>query len=323
MNNIKIIGYGSCMPSNIVTNEDLSKIIDTSDEWISKRTGIKERRISKGESTSDLAIAAAKNALDVAGISASEIDLIIVATSTSDCFFPSTGCTVQSGIGATNATSFDLAGACTGFIYATDVAIQYLKAGRFKNALIIGAEVMSKVIDWNDRGTAILFGDGAGAVVMTVTDEPKITKVYTKSDGTKSEVLKLKAVPIIDMYENVKTIDRSTMTMNGQEVFKFACNVIIETIDALLANTSVKLEDVDYIVLHQANSRIIEYVSNKVNINIEKFFMNLDKYGNTSAASIPIALDEMYKKNILKSGHKVMLIGFGGGLTWGGVLLEL
>ncbi|HCC06894.1 MAG TPA: 3-oxoacyl-ACP synthase [Clostridiales bacterium] len=323
MKNIKIIGYGSCTPSNVVTNHDLSEIIDTTDEWISKRTGIKERRISKGESTSSLAIAAAKKALNVAGITAAELDLIIVATSTPDCFFPSTGCIVQSEIGAINATSFDLAGACTGFVYATDVAIQYLKTGRFKRALVIGAEVMSKIIDWNDRGTAILFGDGAGAIVITTTDEKKITEVYTKSDGTKSEVLKLPAVPIIDMYDNVKVIDRSIMTMNGQEVFKFACNVIIETIDELISKSNIKLEDVDYIVLHQANSRIIEYVSNKVNINIEKFFMNLDKYGNTSAASIPIALDEMYGKNMLKSGQKLMLIGFGGGLTWGGILLEL
>ena len=323
MKNIKVLGNGSSLPPNIVTNDDLSKIIDTTDEWIVKRTGIKDRRVSKDETTAELATEAARKALDMSKLEASDIDLIIVATSTPDYFFPSTGCLVQKEIGAINATCFDLAAACTGFVYAMDVGLQYIKLGKFRNVLIIGAEIMSKVIDWKDRGISILFGDGAGALIISATTEEKISESYTKSDGTKADVLKVLGTSLIDIYENDKMISRGTITMNGQEVFKFACNVIIETITELLRKAILNIDDIDHIVLHQANYRIIEYVANKLNINIKKFFMNLDRYGNTSAASIPIALDEMYQNDMLKSGQKIMLIGFGGGLTWGGILLEL
>ncbi len=324
-NNIKILGYGSYIPKKVVTNDDLSKRVDTSDEWISKRTGIRERRIATAdETTSFMASRSALSALESAGKDAEEVELIIVATSSQDSAFPSTACLVQNKIEAINATCFDLAAACTGFVYALDTAAQFLKTGRFKNALVIGAEMMSKGLDWSDRGTCILFGDGAGAIYIEAgTEENKVFESYTKSDGTKADVLSIGSIPYIDIYENLKSIDRPTIYMNGREVFKFACNVVVDTIQRLADKINIDVAKIDYIVPHQANLRIIEYVAGKLNIDIEKFYTNVDKYGNTSAASIPLALDEMNKNNLLKPGQKILLVGFGGGLTWGGILLEI
>lgn len=322
MKNVEIIGTGSCVPERIVTNDELSTIVETSDEWISTRTGISERRISLGENTSDLAAKAALEALKDSKLEAKDIELIIVATTSPDSYVPSTACIVQGLIGASNAACFDISAACTGFIFALNTAAQYIKTGVYKTALVIGAEVLSKIMDWKDRNTCVLFGDGAGAAVLRAGEEG-IMNTYMASDGISGrEFLRCFAAQNKNpfMLESLDVKDK--ITMNGKEVFRFAVKVMVDSIEKVLEAAQSNIEDIDYIIPHQANIRIIEFVAKKLKIDMSKFFINLNKYGNTSGATIPIALDEMNKQGLLKRGNKVIFIGFGGGLTWGSVLVK-
>jgi len=327
MNNAQIIGTGHYVPENIVTNEDLAKITETSDEWIRTRTGISERRISQGDNTSDFATKAALNAIEDAKISPKDIDFIVLATLSPDAFIPNTACIVQANIGAVNATCFDLSAACTGFIYGLDVATQFIKSGRAKCVLVIGAEVQSKLLNWDDRGTCVLFGDGAGAAVLTDGEGPGVLACYTGSDGTKGWTLTAKGLPVRNPFmenkqDKMYDLTNSTINMDGKEVFKFAVGIMMKSIKELLKLSDLKIEDLKYIIPHQANYRIVESTAKKLGVDISKFFINIDRYGNTSAASIAIALDELAKSGNLEKGDKVLLVGFGGGLTYGGVIVE-
>lgn len=326
MEEINIRSFGAYAPSLVITNEALSELVETSDEWITSRTGIKERRISEGEDTSQISVKAAKVALDRANLKGEDIDLIVVATITPDTFTPSVACLVQKEIGAVNAMAFDINAACSGFIYGLQVAYSMMSIGNFKNTLVIGAETLSKIIDWEDRSTCVLFGDGGGAVVLSKDDKDfskKLFSFYSKSEGNKGESLTTHAVDVINPYVKEEKIRNKKIYMNGREVFKFATTSIVNAVKELLDKNNLVKEDVDFIVCHQANYRIIEYSARKLGISIDKFFINLDRYGNTSSASIPIALNEMYEKGLLKKGMKIILVGFGGGLTYGSVLIEL
>lgn len=322
MYEVKILSTGSYTPENIVKNEDLSKIVDTNDEWISTRTGIRERRISIGENTSEIATKAAERALEASGLSPEEIDLIILATASPDCFVPSTACIVQDKLGAVNATCFDISAACTGFIYGISIATQFIKTGQSKNVLVIGAEVLSKILNWEDRNTCVLFGDGAGAAILQRSDERGIISQFTGSDGSGAKHLFCDTIPVKNPYTKEITAIQDTLTMNGKEVFKFAVKVIPYCINKVLEQSEYNLDDIDYIVPHQANEKIIDLAVKKLGADKSKFYVNLDKYGNTSGASIPIALDEMNKKGLLKKGQKIIIVGFGGGLTFGAQLIE-
>ena len=316
----RIIGTGSAVPEQIVTNEDLSKIVETSDEWISSRSGIKERRIAKEETTTSLAILAGKRALENAGIASEEIEVIIVATCTPDYFFPNTACQVQEAIGAKHAVAFDLSAACSGFLFALSTAQAYIKGGIYQKALIIGAETMSKMIDWSDRSTCVLFGDGAGAAVVSA-EETGVLELVQKSDGTGKGVLSCKARETRNLL-NHESETKEYLYMEGQPVFKFAVKTVPECVEEVLKKAEVKKEEIRYYILHQANSRIIQSVAKRLKEPEEKFPMNLSLYGNTSAASIPILLDEMNRNGMLNRRDKLVLSGFGAGLTWGAVLLE-
>ena len=316
----RIIGTGSAVPEQIVTNEDLSKIVETNDEWISSRSGIKERRVAKEENTTSLAILAGKRALENAGVTAEEIEVIIVATCTPDYFFPNTACQVQEAIGAKHAVAFDLSAACSGFLFALSTAQAYIKGGIYQKALIIGAETMSKMIDWSDRSTCVLFGDGAGAAVVSA-EETGVLELVQKSNGAGKGVLSCKARETRNLL-NHESETKEYLYMEGQPVFKFAVKTVPECVEEVLKKAEVKKEEIRYYILHQANSRIIQSVAKRLKEPEEKFPMNLSLYGNTSAASIPILLDEMNRNGMLNRGDKLVLSGFGAGLTWGAVLLE-
>jgi len=322
MNEVQIIGTGSYAPLNIMTNNQLSEIVDTSDEWIFTMTGIKERHISTGENTSDLATKAAFEALKDANVKAEDIDLIIVASTSPDQFVPATACIVQGNIGADNAMAFDISAACTGFIFALNIAMQFLKTGQRKRALIIGAEVLSKIVDWTDRNTCILFGDGAGATILEAGTKRGIISINSASEGKKAKFLTCPTVDVKNTFTKGTENFKSTIGMDGKEIFKFAVKTIASSTNKILIENDLTLDDIKYVVCHQANFRIIEFVVKKLKADKDKFFVNLDKYGNTSAASIAIALDEMNKKNLLKAGDKIILVGFGGGLTYGASLIE-
>lgn len=324
MDKIIIGGIGSYAPSKIVTNDDLSQIVDTNNEWIEGRTGIKERRISQGEDTSLMATEASKKAIEMANISPLDIDLIVLATCTPDMFIPATACIVQANLGAKNALAFDISAACTGFIYGLNVAESLMKNNNFKHALVIGSENLSKVVNWEDRGTCVLFADGAGAAVLSKGKEDGIIKTICGTDGEKGEFITLGANDVKNpFYENESKDKRDpSLGMYGQEVFKFATSIIPSLINEILKKANLTIDEIDYIVPHQANIRIIEYAAKKLKIPKDKFFMNIQSYGNTSAASIPIALDEMNEKKLLKKDSKIILVGFGGGLTYGASLIN-
>lgn len=316
----RIIGTGSYTPETIIKNDDLAAFMETSDEWISSRTGIRERRISKQEGTSMLAVEAAKRAIASAGIEPGEIDIIILATSSPDCSFPSGACEVQGQIGAVNAIAFDLGAACTGFIFALNTVHSFFQAGIYKTGLVIGAEVFSKMTDWEDRSTCVLFGDGAGAVVLRAEDKGLIHMIMG-SDGSKSHVLS--CISRTNGNFLTKSVPEIGYTyMDGQEVFKFAVKKVPECIRELLEESQTEISDIKYFVLHQANVRIVESIAKRLKLPIEKFPVNLDRYGNTSAASIPLLLDEMNRNGNLKPGDKFIMAGFGAGLTWGASLIE-
>lgn len=327
MEEVSIKAFGAYAPSRIVSNDDLSKIVETNDEWIVERTGIKERRISEGEDTSSIAVKAATKALERANLKGEDIDLIIVATITPDKFTPSVACLVQKEIQAENAMAFDVSAACSGFIFGLQAACSMMKVTEnFKNALVIGVETLSKIMNWEDRSTCVLFGDGGGAVVLSKGEgNGGIREFYSKSLGKKGDCLVVEAMPVINPFIKDKNNDTNyqKIYMNGGEVFKFATKVIVESIKKILEKSSLTIDDIDYIVPHQANLRIIDYAVRKLKVDSSKFYTNLERYGNTSSASIPLALNEMYEKNLLKKGHKIILVGFGGGLTYGAVLIEL
>jgi 3-oxoacyl-[acyl-carrier-protein] synthase III len=322
MKEVKIVSIGSYVPQNIMTNDDLSKLVDTSDEWITKVTGIKERRISVGENTSDLGVKAALKALDKAGLTPEQVDLIIVATSSPDALSPSTAVYIQAKLGAYNAACFDISAACSGFIYALNVASQFIKTGQSKTALVIGAEVLSKVTDWKDRSTCVLFGDGAGAAILVPSEERGIASIFNGADGRKSEFLSVGCVPVKNPFVTPENLEDLKISMVGSEVFKFASSIILEAVDKVLKDTGYSLDDIKYIVPHQANLRIIDYAARKLGASMDKFYVNLQKYGNTSAASIPIALDEMVEKGLLNKGDKIIIVAFGAGFTWSVSLVE-
>ena len=319
---VKIIGTGRGIPQNIVSNDDLAKIMDTSDEWIHTRTGIHNRHMVKEEGTTTMAVSAAENAMKKAGVSPEEIDLIIVGTVSGDMCFPSTACQVQAAIGAVNAVAYDISAGCSGFIFALNAAYGYIMSGMAKCALIIGAETLSKMVDWNDRSTCVLFGDGAGAaIVKGVESEGGVLAVAQHSDGAGGDVLTGKnrnvRNPLVDNKEEVYYLE-----MEGQEVFKFAVKMVPKCIMEVLEKAGKTLDEVDMFVLHQANCRIIESVSKRLKVPMEKFPMNIENFGNTSAASIPILLDELNEAGKIKEGDTIVFSGFGAGLTWGAALVQ-
>ncbi|NLI92299.1 MAG: ketoacyl-ACP synthase III [Peptococcaceae bacterium] len=321
MYNVEIVGTGSFVPENRVSNEDISKFVDTSDEWISERTGIKERRISTKENTADLAAMAARSALDDAGISPEELDLIIVATVTPEHFTPSTACLVQAKLGAYKATCFDISAACSGFIFGLTIAEQFIKTGLFKTALVIGAEVLSKIVDWNDRSTCVIFADGAGAAVLKRGVQGIISEV-TGSDGNGAESIACHAVPLKNKFCDFSKDKANYLSMNGREIFKFAVKIIPECIEKVLEDSGYSIDQVKHIIPHQANIRILDAAAKKLQINKERFYVNIQRYGNTSGASIALALDEMSKGGLLRNGDLIILVGFGAGLTYGAMMLK-
>lgn len=317
---VKILGTGSFLPENVVTNDYLSTIMDTSDEWISSRTGIKARHLAKTESTTEMSVQAAKNALLDAGMQASELELIIVGTVTGDEVTPSTACEVQAAIGAEAAVAFDMNAACSGFMFAMHTAYAYLQSGIYKNALIIGAETLSRIMDWSDRSTCVLFGDGAGAAVLGM-GQGGILGFEQGSDGVKGSVLSCKARANNNpLVQNKEVLDY--IHMDGQEVYKFAVTTVPASIERVLEKTQTDTGEIKYFLLHQANIRIIQSVAKRLHAPMEKFPISLDHCGNISAASIPILLDEVNKKGMLNQGDKIVMSGFGGGLTWGTCVLE-
>lgn len=319
----KIIGSGFHVPDNLVENAFFETIMDTNDEWISSRTGIRSRYLSTGENTSDLGARAAENALKDAGLSAEDIDMIIFATMTPDSYMPSTACVVQKKIGAKNAFAFDIGAACSGFMYALAVAKQFIENGTSKKALVIGGEVMSKSLDFTDRSTAVLFGDGAGAVVLEASLEPGIINSYLGSKDDVKDSLVLKGLPVENPFTKGPEEWNTKMTMDGREVFKFSTQIIGEALEKVMEGTGYGLEDVKLIIPHQANSRLIDYAISKNEVLRDKFYLNVDRYGNTSAGSIAIALSEVRQKNLATAGDLILLVGFGGGFTWGSLLIKL
>lgn len=317
----RIIGTGRYLPENVVTNDDLSKIVDTSDDWIATKTGIKERRISTEEGTVELAIKAGMEAMRNAGIEAEQIDMIICATCSPDKFLPATACEVQEAIGAVHATCFDLSAACSGFLFALNTAHGYIHLNLASNVLVIGVETLSKIMDWTDRSSCILFGDGAGAAILAKDNEAGIIDTVTGSDGSGGKALYCEARALNHVYTEEKFI-RDFITMDGRAVYKFAVRTVPDSILKLLYKANQDIEEIKYFILHQANERIIESVSKRLKIDMEKFPINIQKYGNTSAASIPILLDELNQEGKLHRGDKIILSGFGGGLTWGSILVE-
>ncbi|MEA2021289.1 MAG: beta-ketoacyl-ACP synthase III [Candidatus Caldatribacteriota bacterium] len=320
----KIIGLGSYAPSQIIGNDELSKIVETSDEWITTRTGIKQRRISSGERTSQMAIKAAQKAIKDAAMEKEEIDMIVFATITPDFFTPATASIVQAELGLKDIPSFDISAGCTGFIYGLQIADQFIKSKQYKTILVIGAEALSKVTNWTDRNTCVLFGDGAGAAILKSSDQEGIICTYTGSQGDLQGYLTLPAVPLKNPFleHQEDNGNHSHIFMNGKEIFKFATRIMIKSIQHVLRQSNYSIDDIDYIIPHQANIRIIDYVSQKLKVEKEKFIINLDRFGNTSAASVPLAMDEAYKKNTFSPGNKIIMVAFGGGLTWGAVLLN-
>ena len=291
MSNVGIAGTGAYVPSLAVTNDDISELVETNDEWIMKRTGIRERRISQGEDTSDMASKAALCALERADVEPKDVELIIVATISPDMFIPSVACLVQSKIGADDAACFDINVACSGFVYAMEIAQSMMKSMNYKNALIIGSETLSKVINWKDRSTCILFGDGAGAAVLKRTEEPGIMKSYLKSEGKKGDALTIGAADFNTPFSKESVERDRHIYMNGGDVLKFAVNALADSVNKVLDETGFSMDDIKYIVPHQANVRIIQSAAKKLHTDLDKFYINLEKYGNTSSASVPIALN--------------------------------
>lgn len=313
-----ICGTGAYVPSHVMDNNDIAKLVETSDEWIRERTGIARRHIATWETTVSMAGEAGRRALADAGVDAEEVDLILVSTISSNVIIPSAACEVQKELGAVNAVCFDMSAACTGFVLAYNTAAAYLNSGIYKTALVIGSECLSQITNWKDRGTCILFGDGAGAAVLKAGDGKNYIPA-AHSDGKKGGAL---TCSTRQGERGVWGAPEHFMQMDGQAVFKFAVKKVPEVIQEVLTRNQVEKEEITWFVLHQANRRILESVAKRLDEPIEKFPMNLEEYGNTSSASIPLLLDEMKKKGMLKKGQKIVLAGFGAGLTWGATIVE-
>jgi len=317
----QITGTGGYLPEKELTNKDLEKIVDTTDEWIFDRTGIKKRHIAaEKETTVDLAEHAARDAIKTSGIDISDIDLIIVATTTPDRIFPSTACLLQQRLDLHGCPAFDVQAVCTGFVYAMTVAEKFIRSGSNKCALIIGAETLSRITDWTDRGTCVLFGDGAGAVIMQASNEPGIISTHIHADGKYRDLLTVPG----GISENPELLreGKAFMQMKGNEVFKVAVNTLGRIVDETLASNNMKKSDIDWLVPHQANIRIITATAKKLDMSMDHVVVTVDQHGNTSAASIPLALNIAVKDGRIKKGHTVLLEGFGGGFTWGSVLIK-
>lgn len=313
----KILGTGSYLPVQIRTNADLEKMVDTSDEWITTRTGIKERRIATGEdNVSKMGAKAAQKALEMAGIAANEIDLIIVATTSSTHAFPSAACQIQQILGIPNCAAFDIAAACAGFTYALSISDQFIKTGMAKKVLVIGSDVLSSVLDPNDRSTLILFGDAAGAIVVGCSQEPGILSTHLHANGNYGDLLTLRH------QEHSKHAEPTYVTMAGNEVFKVAVNELANIVDETLEKNALDKSKLDWLVPHQANLRIIQATAKKLAMPIDKVVITLDRHGNTSAASVPTAFDEAVRDGRIQRGQMVLLEAFGGGFTWGSALIR-
>lgn len=314
---IQIKGTGSYVPPKILTNQELSALVDTNDDWIRRRVGIAERRVSENQTAADFAVAAAKKAMENANITADEVDLIICATITSETICPTIAGTVQNAIGAT-CPAFDINSACSGFIFALDTAAAFVQRGGIRNAIVIGAERMSKIIDWSDRSTCVIFGDGAGAVVVAPGNNYLARRLYTEGGN---QVIEIPShIGNSPFYKGEQK--HPFVFMDGQETFKFAVSKIVEDISAVLEQANLTTEDISHIVPHQANVRIIDYAVKRLKINPEKVFVNIQKYGNTSSASVPIALSELAESGKLQKGDKILLCAFGGGLSSGACIIE-
>lgn len=325
----QIIGVGSGHPETVFTNADFEKFLDTSDEWIRTRTGIRARRIcdpKKGENTLSMSLAAAKNALAQAGISGEEIECIIVGTVTPDSVMPTTANHLQAALGAKKAFSFDLQAACSGFVYGMSIADQFIRNGTIKTALVIGAEMLSSIVDWRDRSTSVLFGDGAGAAILRATDDPAHSIIATQlySDGTQADLL---CIPHggsrVPMSSPDFRFDMAKVKMKGADIFKFAVRNMIDATHSILENNKMTSKDIDFFILHQANIRIVDFCLKNLGVDESKTWMNLQNYGNTSAATLPVCLDEAWKAGKVKPGSTILMATFGGGLTWGSSLIRL
>ncbi|MEK6596669.1 MAG: beta-ketoacyl-ACP synthase III [Pseudomonadota bacterium] len=314
----RIIGTGSYLPEKILTNHDLESMVDTSDEWIRTRTGITQRHIARDDQVaSDLALYASQNAMKAAGVTHKDIDLIIVATTTPDMIFPSTACILQNKLGIENCPAFDVQAVCSGFVYALATADMFVSSGKCRNALVVGSEIYSKILDWNDRSTCVLFGDGAGAVILSQSDQPGILSTHLHASGSYSNIL---SVP--GSISGGKVQGTPYINMEGTTVFKFAVKVLEEVVQEAVTENNLQTADIDWLIPHQANIRIIQSTAKKLGIPMDKVVVAVDKHGNTSAASIPLALDIAVRDGRIQPGQLVLLEGVGGGFTWGAVLLR-
>ncbi|MBD1927759.1 ketoacyl-ACP synthase III [Trichocoleus sp. FACHB-90] len=321
---VAITGSGSAIPTVSLDNHQLCELVETNDEWITSRTGIRKRRIAATESVSDLATVAAQNAIAMAGISPTDLDLIILATSTADDLFGSAS-SIQFRLGATKAVAFDLTAACSGFVFALATASQFIRTGVYQNVLVIGADILSRWVDWSDRKTCVLFGDGAGAVVMQASTSDRLLGFELKSDGTQHQSLNLGYKPQPkELVADVAVQEGSyqPITMNGKEIYRFAVQKVPEVIEKALFRANMSVDQIDWLILHQANQRILDAVAQRLNIPADKVISNLANYGNTSAASIPLALDEAVREGKIKQGDVIATSGFGAGLTWGAAIFQ-
>jgi 3-oxoacyl-[acyl-carrier-protein] synthase-3 len=320
LNYSRITGTGSYLPERIMTNADLEKIVDTTDQWIRERTGITQRHIAAdGEYTVDLAEQAARRAMEMAGKTSDDIDLIVVATTTPDRVFPSTACLLQQRLDIHGCAAFDVQAVCTGFVYALSIADKFIKTGSAKCALVLGAETLSRILDWNDRSTCVLFGDGAGAVVLEASDEAGVLSTHLHADGSYESLL---TVPVGVSYGMERLAEEAHITMKGNEVFKMAVNTLGRIVDETLAANNMQKSDINWLVPHQANIRIIQATAKKLRMDTDQVVITVDKHGNTSAASVPLALDTAVRDGRIQKGETLMLEAFGGGFTWGSVLVR-
>jgi 3-oxoacyl-[acyl-carrier-protein] synthase-3 len=317
----RIIGTGGYLPEKILTNQDLEKMVETSDEWIRERTGITQRHIAADEETTcDLAEKAARQAMDMAGISADEIDLIVLATTTPDKIFPSTATMLQARLGNRGAAAFDVQAVCAGFVYALSVADQFVKTGMAKKVLVVGAETLSRITNWQDRNTCVLFGDGAGAVILEASEEPGILSTHIHADGQYEELLHVPSG--ISKKPQTDHVEERTMHMKGNEVFKVAVNTLSRVATETLEANGIQKEDLDWLVPHQANLRIIKATAKKLNLKDDQTVITVDRHANTSSASVPLALNEAVRDGRIKRGELLLLEAFGGGFTWGSALIK-
>lgn len=323
MRTVRIIGTGSALPDRKVTNDDLAQLVETSDEWIRERTGIGERRISEGDGVAQLASRACERALEMAGRKPQEVDLIIVATCSAEYLLPNCACQVQSELGASAAVAFDLNAACSGFLFALHTAYAYIHSGIYKNALIVGAEVLSKMVDWTDRSTCVLFGDGAGAAYVEACEEENrgLISFTQGADGTKGMVLRCHDRQVVNPYVTPDSPLDAYIRMNGQEVYRFATRQVPACIQTALNQIQWTADDIDIYILHQANIRIIEAVAKRLKVDIDKFAVNVDRVGNMSSATVPVLLDELNRSGRLTPGMRIAMSGFGAGLTYGACIL--